>query len=286
MSVGYFVLGLLDVLNQRQALQQWRTLPDGPDGKAKLLPRLQHSLGTILSLRSLFNKYVAALGEETLTPEQLASLTPDQRVEFNRLRDTKFGIQPFSDTVAFFSPLDHLRNIPILRDIYSVLLGSGFVQVMLLTGGVAARGAVEIGAAAALGPAEIYGPVLASAHHLESEIADYPRIVVGPELVKFLQEIERHPPTEPLWRMSSSIASTCLQAIFIDEDGAYTVDGLGVCLNQVDQTAGIKSQLLKARDFVDRELSRFQREGNHKLALRYARLRKCFDRHKAALAQP
>jgi hypothetical protein len=282
-NVGYFVVGLLDILNQRQTLQSWSKLPEGPDAGAKLIGLMGPTVGTVVEVRRLFVQYVHEFNSESLSEEQLATLPAPQRAEFEEIRRTVFGIQTFSDSVALFAPIHHLRQIPVLRDVFCILSGLGYLQVMLLAGKVVVRGAVEMGSAARLSENEIYGPVLASAHHLESEIADYPRVVVGRELVAFLQSITTEPAADPLWQFSKSIATHCLGMIYLDEDGIYAVDGVGLAFETVDQEPSNKDAIVRARAFVQEELLRFQQEGNQKLALRYARLRRCFDRHATKL---
>lgn len=48
------------------------------------------------------------------------------------------------------------------------------------------RAGVEVGLGTELDNGEIYGPVLYKAYELESKVAEYPRIVVGKELINYL----------------------------------------------------------------------------------------------------
>jgi hypothetical protein len=43
-------------------------------------------------------------------------------------------------------------------------------------------------------PNEVYGPGLVSAHVLESEVAQYPRVVVGPGLMRYLAALQSRRP--------------------------------------------------------------------------------------------
>jgi hypothetical protein len=48
------------------------------------------------------------------------------------------------------------------------------------------RGGIELGLAMDIDNDDIYGPALARAYTLESKVAQYPRIVIGEELILYL----------------------------------------------------------------------------------------------------
>lgn len=89
------------------------------------------------------------------------------------------------------------------------------------------RGGISVGAGLDLTDDEIYGPVSVEVHDIESVLADYPRIVVGEELLKYLSQIESTAPPTPAGRIAQKLAARCKRMITVDSDGFPMLDFLG-----------------------------------------------------------
>ncbi len=121
---------------------------------------------------------------------------------------------------------------------------------------------------------EIYGPALARAYNLESRIAQYPRIVIGEELIRYLQMIamiaEHQEPTGEE-KAHAEFAAKSMGLLAVDDDGRTFLDWLGSDIrNAFQQDTGL---VLRAYDFIIQESIKHKGDRNSKLGFRYTLLR-------------
>ncbi len=124
---------------------------------------------------------------------------------------------------------------------------------------------------------EIYGAALARAYSLESNQAQYPRIVLGPELIDYLHYTASQNPENVQSAISKRISERCLDLITIDDDGLPILDYLGETLKISIANKFDRDVVLKAYHNVLKYSSTYQKEQNSKLAFRYSNLRNYFD---------
>jgi hypothetical protein len=141
------------------------------------------------------------------------------------------------------------------------------------------RGAVCIGTGTELAANNFYGPALAEAHYLESECADYPRIVVSARTAQFVKK-ETNFSTNPMVnRGMVNLATVCQSLLHYGGKGEALVDYLGEGMQYFSSPLDPKliDAVRKAYSFVISESDRFRKEGNEKLANRYVSLRNYFE---------
>ncbi|MEX2217674.1 MAG: hypothetical protein WD749_02850 [Phycisphaerales bacterium] len=284
-SVANYAVALVDVLNQRQALMQWAVVTEDDKPGAEFLAKLKATVGRILDVRKMLRDYVEGFAERNLPPQDVWSTLPESmRQEYLAFSTSNLRMQSFSDTAILYAPMRAHRGEPLMKDVYGIIGGVAMLIPGLLSVGVAARGAIEIGAGT--GDAfegQIYGPCLAMAHHLESGVADYPRVVIGPHLNKYLRGFAARKPKDPWsalsWEMANEIRNSFVAN---DDDGRPIVDFLGPGMRQ--QREAMKPFVHRAFAFVQRERDRFKRDGNKKLEDRYARLLRYFELRMASWA--
>lgn len=132
------------------------------------------------------------------------------------------------------------------------------------------RGAIEMGMAAELEEADIYGPVLADVHRLESRDAGYPRILVGPRLQAYLHGLASNTERTGPARINRGAANGCMKLLGVDTDGKCIVDYLNDWFSGYPRKSDLwEKYRVEAYHFVLREMSRFEQEGNTKLTKRY-----------------
>ncbi|MFA6143476.1 MAG: hypothetical protein WCW84_10780 [Sulfurimonas sp.] len=73
---------------------------------------------------------------------------------------------------------------------------------------------------------ELFGPVLSNVYKLESTVAEYPRIVVGENLIKFLNNAADKTPILEYDKLNIKFAKICLNVIARDTDGVDIIDYL------------------------------------------------------------
>lgn len=169
--------------------------------------------------------------------------------------------QRFSDTMIYFAPMwASDRSSPISAS-FTLLSACAATVMQTLARGMVCRGSLDMGIAGEFFDGEVYGPALAEVHRLESEVAGYPRIVIGDRLY---QHIERE---MELTGLRKSLAATCFGLVTVDYDGIKILDYLGSQARKV--FPDFRYLIGPALEFVKRELETFRHQGNSKLVPRY-----------------
>lgn len=234
---------------------------------------------------------VQAVGEVVLqTAGFVDSLRDQLREEFRDLEERvskswglRVSLQPkftgFSDSLVVSIPLWNVDDLTSITKIYSVLSAACNAMTMCFSKGHALRGGMEIGLASELENGEVYGTALLEAYLLESCEAEYPRIVIGGELWKFLSigvnecASSKTPELKRICDLiEKSVAFTCA-----DADGKRILDYLGEFAKSIALPGATRSVIEPAYKFVVAEHERWIANGDAKLGSRYALLRKYFE---------
>ena len=160
-----------------------------------------------------------------------------------------------------------------------MFLVAGFACYSGLASGEPIRGGIDVGWGIELNENEIYGAVVANSYKLESEVAKAPRVVIGPNVVKYLEvyknDHENH--FRELTPFNQYCATACLNMVAIDEDGIYFIDYLGseflTGIPDVDNNY-LKN---KASEFIQAQINQHSSTKNEKLVLRYEWLKRYFQ---------
>lgn len=279
---GPHVVALIDFLGQSGQLAKWDFVPSNVGEVGEWVKAVRESMGRVLTWREEFDKRFGQYQKLLDTYEQdfSAPAPPEKLKQFHEFRQTTLHHQHFSDTLIFYSPLQNEHGYWQVSNVVGFLVVCGTLFLGSLTTRTPLRGAIEVGMLSRFPTGDPYGPGLAKAHHLESKVADYPRIVVGPTLLSYLNAIERDPDQDPPARANRAVAMQCRQHLAQDTDGCWIVD----YLNDTFATAGgnptgWRKLQADAFAFVQAELARFKNERNDKLGQRYGRLLAYFRAH-------
>ncbi|MFY9111033.1 MAG: hypothetical protein WAP34_03760 [Desulfomonilia bacterium] len=185
--------------------------------------------------------------------------------------------QNFSDSVVIYLPLRTDKYKLPIRGIYGILCATATTFLCSLAAKHPIRGGIDVGVAMEISKKEIYGAALARAYSLESNQAQYPRIVLGPELIDYLHYTASQNPENVQSAISKRISERCLDLITIDDDGLPILDYLGETLKISIANKFDRDVVLKAYHNVLKYSSTYQKEQNSKLAFRYSNLRNYFD---------
>jgi hypothetical protein len=152
------------------------------------------------------------------------------------------------------------------------------VMICGLAAGAPIRGAITLGVGVELEPNNFYGPALAEAHQLESEVAQYPRVVLSQEATHFAwgtAGFSNKPAVEETFK---NFNLTERDFFWEDHDGEYVVDFLGERMQSVHAEAGLTFEPIKdAYRFAWHEEKRFEELQDSKHRDRYRRLREYMD---------
>jgi hypothetical protein len=292
---GPHVVTLIDFLGQSAALLDWDYTPTSVSPADTWVRAVRDTMGRVTMWRDEFEKRFRDFQAEmdALADQHSIGQPPTLREQFDEYRRTSLYTGHFSDTLIFYSPLQNEHGYWQMSNVCRMIVTSGALMLAALNAKTVFRGAIEVGMLtrfppdSAGRPGDPYGPALAKAHQLESKVADYPRIVVGPGVLSYLDAVERTAAAEPAIRAIQALVPQCRTYLAQDRDGCWIVDYLNDAFaNARGDPAGWRKLQADGLTFVEAELGRFRREHNQKLAHRYERLVAYFHSRGSAPATP
>jgi hypothetical protein len=276
LPVGWYLVAFIDVLGQGHLLRQMRGVPEKTDHKqmTEFIALLKKTLGTVKSMRDLFHNFFKGLSRYQFN---LSEFTPEQQKLLLQVKSNPLKSHMFSDSVMLFLSLrDDVNKTPV-EGVYSVLASAATTFLFMLAGGHAIRGGIDVGVGIELSDDEVYGAALSRAYQLENRIAQYPRIVLGDELITYIQSKRSTTKVDFFSKANKITADLCTDLIAIDTDGLPFLDYLGKGFKQHIAKNNIYDIVEKAYDFVIKESIRCQEVRDSKLAFRYTLLRNYFE---------
>lgn len=159
----------------------------------------------------------------------------------------------FSDLCLIRRVIAKKDKFPAIGQVHSQILHMVHVQSILLADeGILLRGGITVGDAA-LSYGQLFGPAVIRGYDLEREVARFPRIVVGPEV---LDEVKRN---RALWiHDRDSELQAIRDLLHRDSDGEYFVDYLRVVASELDDPSQYADFLEKHKQFIDKGLRRYK----------------------------
>ncbi len=268
LELNYYLVAFIDVLGQQNALQKMSRLPDQTNEKEMLEFRtaIKSTVGNIYSFHDFFKRYFDSYNRQN-EKLPLADFFPSNDIKFQR----------FSDCFIIFLSLKSDINKASTQNVFGVIAACASVLLLWLSMGRPLRGAIEVGTGLEIYENEIYGSALSEAYRLESEVAQYPRIVIGDKLAHYLTATKLSTENDMYSELNREMASCCLDMTVQDIDGHPIVDYLGEGFKKYVAKDLIDEIPLKAYDFLVQQAEKYQQEKNAKLAFRYNLLRDYFE---------
>jgi hypothetical protein len=211
----------------------------------------------------------------------LSSLSPENVSLYEAMSSDFPKQQRWSDGLVFFHSLNASKKNCPMNAVYEMIALAGALCINSLAVGNPIRGAIEISWGIELHENELYGAVVANSYYLESNIAQYPRIVIGHTAVEYLLSHEREPETgDKLLTHSKNLAKLCLGLMTKDKDNYYIVDYLGPNF----KSAVLQSESSELYDagykYATSQLETHKAAKNDKLVKRYEWLKDYFQNNK------
>lgn len=266
-QLGYHLVAFLDVLGQGDRFRELR-LPNNPEEAEEVGEVLRQTAGFVLDLREAFDEQFQSFEAGAISLMK---------------RHTKQPVRPkfvgFSDSFVTSVPLrNDGGDLVGVVTVFSALSAAAVVMLMSLSNQHPLRGGIDVGLATVIGPQEIYGAALGSAHRLESEEAGYPRIVIGDELWRYFNAalVNFQTQTTPVAQAIAAITQRMMGLISTDIDGKRILDYLGQTMVQhAGPGGGQKDHLVRrAYDFVLEEQKKIIEGRKPKLIERYEAFRR------------
>ena len=279
-NYGYYLVAFIDILGQKEAFQGINSVPaEGEeDLKEKLSEAHEQTVHFVEVFRESFNNLFNDISKET---ESKIKVPVTFKKQFDEMRKVTLKHTRFSDCILAFVPLQTDKyHINAVNGVHAVITSCGAMSLLSLSGEKAIRAGIEVGIGTELENGEVYGPALFKAYNLESKIAQYPRIVIGPELINYLINLSKKNPQMPNQdpkdiELCKITADKCLKMIMKDFDGYNIVDYLGDELKKIYSHPSVSYKISyeeifeKASKFVEEEYQKRKKMKDSKLALRY-----------------
>src|SRR5579864_6103996 len=278
-SYGYYIIGFVDVLGQREKLRQLRRLPKDDADLENTIKLLRETAGYVMKLREILADYFLRL--KTPGP-LLAGLPPQVQEQLKAVRTAPL-YRGFSDSFVMTGSLasDKNENCSAMTAVFGTIAACSMLPFIALSMGRPVRGGIEVGLGLEITPDEIYGPALERAHYLESRLADYPCVLVGDEHWNYLSWAEAQIATSPLGRVAVALASKSKEFVTIDADGRRMLDFLGQNIAQNIPPVDRRELIKRVADYITGQEQAAQNGKNQKFILRYLKLRAYFDSRSA-----
>lgn len=272
-TFGHHVVALIDFLGQARDLAKWDYLPQSEDEQPEFISAVRDTYGRIMHWREQFEKMFASWLEPAGIPSWVTDPDPQDVEVFRKFQECPLGFVHFSDTIVVYSPITNPHGFLQAHNACAMIITCGVLLLSALAQKIVFRGAIEIGMAGRFPQTDLYGPVLAKAHYLESKVADYPRILVGLDLLSYLVALRDNPETDGPARANRGLAERCLRLLCQDEHGCWMVDFLSDEFATLGRSGEEWKTLCEmAFSFVVSERDRFIKQGDKKLAPRYERM--------------
>ena len=278
--VIYYLVAYVDILGQKKELAKLKEFPNTQEKESEFIKVINDSYGSVKAFRDSFNEFLDAVSPKTSTES-----SSDIKMSLYKMKMAKVQTHVISDTVILSAPLyDEDIKCPS-SGIFQILgsVASTFLLSLALSK-KACRGGIEIGPSIEMGQGDIYGYALFEAHRLESEVAEYPRIVIGNDLVQYLSSAKTSGRSGVYGRFDRAMSAICIdELISRDSDNKYVLDYLGEGFKKhIGSEEATKINVLQAYEFVNKELYKFREEDKEaKLADKYSRLKEYFDKNNA-----
>ncbi len=257
---GQFVVVFLDVLGQRQLLRQI----SGPATPATCKSLVEAAKQVVL-LRRDFRQYFS------VNPDMAARIGgrhPHLEVKVDPDAGNPIYINTFSDCVTIaVSLLGSQDQAGPASNVYSALYATCSAVLLSTAREHPVRGGIELGPCVTLPDnPEVYGAALEKAYGLERD-AGYPRVVIGPELIRYLDTLATAPSVgASVLARGAAVLSKAL--ITTDEDNRRILDYLGPGLRTVPEVREVVEQMERPiHEFVRRSAETFA--ADEKLGPRY-----------------
>lgn len=279
-----YCISFIDLLGQRDAFSGQGLLPttnSGADGQA--IDRvLRETIGPTLQLQQDVEDMVKTVSGDRDSSLRM-SLPAEQRAVYDEMKLKRVKTQYWSDGFIRFVCLGDKEIKCPLNGITEIFQFSGYFCLLGLARRHPVRGAIDMAWGVELPRSGLYGPVVANAYELESNVAHYPRIVVGQRVVDFLEErlANTRDSHDPLMIANHIRAELCRDMLLRDVDGYWIVHYLGNAFQFSVTHTNHRFYHDKARAFVVEQLEAHRKSNNGKLMTRYRQLLNYFDAHSA-----
>ena len=236
------IVGVFDLLGQTSRLinGELSLPPSTPDEAGEVAKYVQETAGLAFELRRVLGAGTKSLASASL-PESVRELLASDLKCWGAGDSCFLGVMARGQTVE-----------SVISDTFNMIRLAASAWRLFAANGTFIRGGIEIGTGVEFENREIYGSATAAAVWLEHNVAEYPRIVVGPRMKTALDGATKNSDS-----VLAVVAGMALQHLTEDEDGVTIIN-----------VAAESNHTIVAE--AEKELGHHRKDQNRKLVKRYS----------------
>jgi CYTH domain-containing protein len=186
-TASFYIVTIIDLLGQGAQLERFSGIPSMPKEKRAFDRLAQRTFETVRRFRERIRLLHEDLPLDHKVPSFVKErLTPKQFALLRRNMGPSIGYQFFTDLAMLKINLSGQRAYRPLLSLYSLFHRLGLLFLTQLAEGVLIRGAVDVGICTEFDHGDLYGQAVGRAYALESRTAVYPRVLIGSNLVEYV----------------------------------------------------------------------------------------------------
>jgi len=276
----HYLVVFCDHLGQRQKLRKLTGIPTTEEDQRKFIEITKESIGRVIGIRDAFKNYFES---GKFYKPNVKRVPPELREDFlASQRRTNLIYYGISDAIVIAVPLmSNDENCAAVNAVYDAFVATCGIGLLSLSLHLPMRAGLDVGVATQIDDKEIYGPALERAFYLESKLAEYPRLLVGKELISYLFWVENQKCETRVGLVAKETAKFCREIIIQDTDGRYMLDFLSNKIKAASDGIIENKIVADAFDFVISSHEQYSKKEDLSLASRYYRLRRYFDSRKS-----
>ena len=223
---GGHLVAFIDMLGQSDRLEKikdtrWWELQE-PTKVA-----LRETYGRVCKFRKTFSSFLTPFVKTSPFDEAFRYILGGEELKiWDQFGTNRIMTKGLSDSFILNFPLIPSNGLLPLKSVYGVLGACASSMLCSLNYGFAVRGAIEIGPCIFDSTTdEVYGTALSDAVKYEKQ-ANWPRILIGPNLIAYLEKCLELSQETIINQVNISDAELCLKIVSRDKDGLNFLDYL------------------------------------------------------------
>ncbi|MGD0238252.1 MAG: hypothetical protein ABSC55_27430 [Syntrophorhabdales bacterium] len=279
---NFYAVALIDMLGQSIELERFTVLPKDETENKEFLIVARATVGRVRRFRKSIRQFNQLLSRPISVPATVQANWPPEAYQlFKKYRQPEIRIGFFSDlAIISVSLLDNPYHSPLFS-IHGLLHELSLLLLTQMASGVMIRGAIDVGICSEIEKGELYGQGLSRAYSLEAERADYPRIVLGPHFLQYLESYSRSDVSPPEKVIQESYLNLIGQCIELDQ-GSYILSYLCELIKHSysEEPHAFEEVVKHCCRFIKGEIERCGRNDDQKLGRRAYKVKEYFQTHK------
>jgi hypothetical protein len=279
---AFYAVALIDLLGQSRNLEKFGALPLTDEERKNFIEKSKKTFGRVRGFRKIVLGLRDELTKEIKLPDDfLEKLKPEESVLVNKHLKTAVDIEFMGDSAMLKVCLKEKDNYFPLMSIWALLDHLSTAVLDQLSRKIPMRGAIDVGICTDLAPNSLYGQAVSRAHQLESQCADYPRILIGENFLSYLRYVEdvrTKEVSEQEKKIIKGNLTLIKKRLSKDTDGHIILNYLGDKDSFSSLEEGQKSFqecIQETSTFIQSEINLHKDLKDHKIAKRYERLKYC-----------